>query len=73
MYVTKLKKLAKFCDFQNLDRELKSQIIQNCRSTKLRTQSLENRDWTLKQVLDKGRAMELSEHQAGIIDWAKHG
>ena len=27
MYVTELKKLAKFCNFQNLDRELKSQII----------------------------------------------
>ena len=37
-------------------------------SPKLRTQSLENRDWTLKQVLDKGRAMELSERQAGIIE-----
>ena len=68
MYVTELKKLAKFCNFQNLDLELKSQIIQNCLSTKLRTQSLENCDWTLKQVLDKGRAMELSERQAGIIE-----
>ena len=47
MYVTELKKLANFCNFQNLDRELKSQIIQNCRWTKLHTQSLENRDWTL--------------------------
>ena len=44
MYVTELKKLAKFCNFQNLDCELKSQIIQNCRSAKLRTQSLENRE-----------------------------
>ena len=68
MYITELKKLAKFCNFQNLDPELKSQIIQNCRSTKLRTQSLKNHDWTLKQVLDKGRAMELSERQAGIIE-----
>ena len=67
MYITELKKLAKFCNFQNLDRELKSQIIQNCCLTKLRTQSLENCDWTIKQVLDKGRAMELSERQAGII------
>ena len=40
MYVTELKKLAKFNNFQNLDRELKSQIIQNWRSTKLHTQLL---------------------------------
>ena len=40
MYITELKKLAKFCNFQNLDRKLKSQIIQNCRSNKLLTQSL---------------------------------
>ena len=31
-------------------------------------QSLKNHDWTLKQVLDKGRALELSERQAGIIE-----
>ena len=61
MNVTELKKLAKFCNFQNLDHQLKSQIIQNCRSTELRTQILEKHDWTLKQVLDKGRAMELSK------------
>ena len=40
MYVTELKKVAKFCDFPNLDHELKSQIIQNCRSTKLRNKRL---------------------------------
>ena len=69
MYVTELKKLAKSCNFQNLDRELKSQIIQNCRSTKLHTQSLENRDWMLKQVLDKGTAME---RQSGNIEDTKY-
>ena len=69
MYVTELKKLAKYCEFgENLNRELKSQIIQSCKSSKLRTQALENKDWTLKQILDKGRSMEISQHQANTIE-----
>ena len=69
MYVTELKK---FCNFQNLDRELKSQIIQNCHSTKLRMQSVENCNWTLKQVRDKGRAWNFPKARQVSSNAAKH-
>ena len=45
MYVTGLKKLAKFSNFTNHNRKLKLEVIQNCCLTKLATQSLENCDW----------------------------
>ena len=39
-FVTRLKKLAATCDFTNKDAEIKSQIIQKCKSSKLRTKAL---------------------------------
>ena len=46
-YCTRLKQLAKTCEFTNTDREIKSQIIQNCQSTKLRRKALTDSTITL--------------------------
>jgi hypothetical protein len=63
-YVTRLRILAKDCEFQDVDNEILSQVIQCCESKKLRRWSLCEVTLTLKSFLDKGRAYELSEAQA---------
>ena len=35
---TRLRKLGEHCDFANIDKEIKSQIIQDCTSTRLRSE-----------------------------------
>ena len=39
-YYTKLKQLAKYCEFDNIEKEIKSQIIQSCLSNKVRRKAL---------------------------------
>ena len=39
-YHTRLKKLAQTCEFADVDREIKAQVIQHCTSTKLRRKGL---------------------------------
>ena len=55
------------CEFANTDREFKTQIVQNCLSHKLRMKALQNPDLTLTQLLDAGKAMEMSKTQAENI------
>ena len=61
---TRLRQLAVACEFDDVDREIKTQIVQSCSSHKLRTKALENPSYTLTQLLDAGKAMELSKTQA---------
>jgi len=65
---TRLRQLAVTCEFDNVDREIKTQIVQSCSSHKLRTKALENPSYTLTQLLDAGKAMELSKTQAANIE-----
>ncbi|CAB4033104.1 Hypothetical predicted protein, partial [Paramuricea clavata] len=60
------KKLAATCDFENIDKEVKSAIIQNCLSKRLRRYALLDSEVTLAKILAKGRAFELSESQVQI-------
>ncbi|XP_070531565.1 uncharacterized protein [Ptychodera flava] len=67
-YYTRLRQLAQTCDFSNEDEEIKSQIVLSCSSSRLRRRALRE-DLSLKDLLDAGRAFEVSEHQAkGIED-----
>ena len=63
-FYTKLKSLAVTCEFADENREIKTQIIQNCTSTKLRRKALSTPDMTLNTLLQTGRAMELADRQA---------
>ena len=63
-YHGKLRRLGKDCEFHDLDREIKSQIILGCSSTRLRRRALGEADLTLGKLLDIGRTMEISEKQA---------
>lgn len=65
---TRLRQLAVTCEFADVDRGIKTQIVQSCSSHKLRTKALENLSYTLTQLLDAGRAMELSQKQAANAD-----
>ena len=67
-YCTRLKQLAKTCEFTNTDREIKSQIIQNCQSTKLRRKALTDSTIMLQALLNLGKTMELTESQATSLE-----
>lgn len=60
-YVTELRKLSKDCEFGDVDKEILSQIIKNCRSNRLRRRALREPDMNLKTLLDIGRAQEVAE------------
>ena len=62
-YATRLRKLAANCEFADTDRELKSTIIQNCTSKRLRRIALRD-DLSLDALLAKARSIEVSETQA---------
>jgi hypothetical protein len=65
---TRLRQLAINGEFADNDREIKTQIVQNCLSHKLRMKALQNPELTLTQLLDAGKAMEMSKSQAETIE-----
>ena len=67
-YCTQLKQLVKTCEFTDTDCEIKSQIIQNCPSTKLRRKALTNSTITLQALLDLGKTMELTDSQSASLE-----
>ena len=66
-YHARLRALAKYCEFGDVDAEIKSHIIQTCRSTRLRRRAL-TEALTLLQLVDLGRSMETSERQTKAIE-----
>ncbi|VDI13935.1 Hypothetical predicted protein [Mytilus galloprovincialis] len=64
---TKLRQLSVNCEFNDDNREVKSQIVQGCSSSRLRRKALRE-DMTLEQLLSSARALELSERQANEIE-----
>ena len=64
---TRLRSLAKTCDFANADKEIKVQIIFNCKSNSLRRKALRE-DFDLSSPMKAGRALELSEIQAKELE-----
>ena len=67
-FTTRLRKLAATCDFTSIDKEVKSAIIQNYSSKRLRRYALLFNELTLAKLLAKGRAFEPSESQATGIE-----
>ena len=60
--------MATNCNFTSVDDEVKSTIIQNCQSKRLRRYALIEPEITLAKLIAKGRAYELSEIQAKGIE-----
>ena len=64
---TRLQQLALNCEFVDTSKEVKSQIIQGCHSTRLRRKALRD-DTDLTRLLSAARALELSEKHAIEIE-----
>ena len=67
-YNTRLRLLAANCDFQDPDREIKTQILQGCNSARLRRRALRENDMTLTKLIETARALEISDIQAKTIE-----
>lgn len=67
-FYIRLRKMAQSCDFQDKDRELKSQIIGRCKDRRLRQRALETQNLTLDKLLKIGRTMEISDTQQKQIE-----
>ena len=68
-YHTRLRQLAKTCEFSNIDTEIKEHIILTCSSNSLRCRALRE-NLTLDALFKLGRALELSEEQARPVEKA---
>ena len=68
-YNTRLRQLAKTCEFSNISKEIKKHIILTCSSNSLRRRGLRE-NLTLDAILKLGRALELSEEQARQVEKA---
>ena len=62
-FYTRLRSLAENCEFENKSKEIKMQIIHNCRSNKLRKHALQ-KSMTLEEILALERSMEISTLRA---------
>ena len=69
-FATRLRKLASTCAFTDAEKEVKSVIIQNFNSKRLRHFALLETDLTLEKLLAKGRAFGLSDAQATGLEHA---
>ena len=67
-YHSRLRSLAKYCQFTDTDAEIKSHIIQTCLSTRLRRRALSEPTLTFTQLMDIARAMETAERQVRAIE-----
>jgi len=67
-YHARLRSLAKYCQFTDTDRDIKSHIIQTCVSTRLRRRALSEPTLTLVQLLDIARSMEAAERQVKAME-----
>ena len=66
-FQTRLRKLSQNCDFADKDKEIKSQIVQGCLSSRLRRTAL-RQDISLDDLIKEARALELSEKHASEIE-----
>lgn len=65
---TRLRQLAKHCDFTDVEFEIKMQIVCNGTSSRLRKKALKERDYSLKDMLIDGRKSETSNAQASGME-----
>ena len=62
-FTTRLRKKAEYCGFTDKSKEIKSQLVQGCKSAKLRRKVLQE-NLTLDKLLLAARTMELANNQA---------
>ncbi|XP_062578034.1 uncharacterized protein K02A2.6-like [Saccostrea cucullata] len=68
-FITKLRQQAVYCDFTNQDEQIRDQVIEKCRSHKIRAKLLEKgKDLTLEQLRTIAATFEMTETQARHMD-----
>ena len=67
-YVTELRQMAKNCEFTDLEKQIVLQIIQHCKSGRLRRRAFREKDKGLTNILSIARALECSDRQAATIE-----
>ena len=67
-YYTRLKTLACHCVFHDVNREIKSQIIQFCCNNTLSLKALQDPTLTLEKMITLSRSLETSKLQAAHIE-----
>ena len=63
-----LHQLSATCEFGDVDKEIKSQIILSCSSQRLQHKALRDTIMTLETLLNVARPLEISEMQAKDIE-----
>ena len=63
-YVTRLRTLAKTCEFHNVEDEIIDQVIEKCNPNKLRKNLLRQTDLTLTKLLETAQLNETVSHQS---------
>ena len=69
-FCTRLRQLGSTCEFVDLDREIKAQILQGCTSNRLRRKALRE-DMNLEGLLKLARSLELADIQAKEMETAE--
>ena len=64
---TRLRHLGATCDFSDLDEEIRTQIVENCRSSRLRRKALRD-DTKLSDLIAYARSIELSDKQTDEME-----
>jgi archaeosine-15-forming tRNA-guanine transglycosylase len=67
-YITRLRKKAVFCDFHNIDENIRDQVIKKCYSQRLRRKLLERNNVTLAQLREITQSLEASEQIAVTME-----
>ena len=60
-YITRLRQNAVYCDFHNVDENIRDQIIEKCYSQRLRRKLLQRNNVTLPLVRENAQAIKASE------------
>ena len=66
-FYARLKTMAVNCNFTDIDREVKSQLVQKCSSSKLRDEALLN-SYSLSKLLIKGRTQDAAFRQRKLME-----
>ena len=72
-FITRLRKLTTYCEYgNNVNDEIRDEVIHTCKSTKLQTRLLQEQDLTLEKVENIGRIMKQSTKQSKNIEEPLH-
>lgn len=67
-FVTELRLLSKNCGFTDIDKEILSQVIQHCSSSRFQRTVPREPDKSLTNILDIGRTLELTDKHAASVE-----